>query len=295
MTPAAIRLALRGFPVFPLAGKVPLPGTHGCKDATVDPNVIANWGHRWGHRGNVGIATGHEFQGGRLLVVDFDAPKEGEVPTEVAMGLLSALGVLTPTAGVRTGSGGLHLYYRAPLDGCPTVGARIKYAGQRPLILPVDWRGIGGYVVAPPSVHPKTGRRYCWEVDSEWTAPMIADVHPGLLDLMRRKSVGEDRPKWTPPTVDESRRYGPYYRKILESACNKIISAGQGQRHDVLRSESIRVSGYFRAWTNVDEAEAALVDAFCANKHGAKREALRTVRYGFGVGSAKPLKYPEEG
>jgi hypothetical protein len=290
MTPAAIRLASRGFPVFPLQGKKPLPGTHGCLDGTTDLQVIQSWGHR----GNVGIATGHEFQGGRLLVVDFDKPKEGEAPTEVAMGLLSALGVLTPTAGVRTGSGGLHLYYRAPFDGCPTVGARIKYDGGRSMLLPVDWRGIGGYVVAPPSVHPDTGRRYCWEVDGEFTAPAIADVHPGLLELMRRKPVGSDRPAWAPPVGDESRRYGPYFRKVLETACTKVLTAGQGQRHDVLLSESIRVAGYFRAWTNVDEAEAALVEAFCANKKKAEREALRTVRYGFGIGSAKPLPYPEE-
>jgi hypothetical protein len=248
----------------------------------------------WRHRGNVGIATGHEFQGGRLLVVDFDKPKEGEAPTEVALGLLSALGVLTPTAGVRTGSGGLHLYYRAPLEGCPTVGARIKYAGQRPMILPVDWRGIGGYVVAPPSVHPNTGRRYCWEVDSEWTAPMIADVHPGLLDLMRRKPVGEGRPVYVPPVGNGSRRYEAYYRKVLETACADVIAAGQGERHNKLRSAAIKVGGYFRSWVNVDEAEAALVDAFCANKRGARREALRTVGYGFAIGSAKPLPYPEE-
>jgi hypothetical protein len=74
-----------------------------------------------------------------------------------------------------------------------------------------------------------------------------------------------------------------------------VISANQGERHNILRSEATRVAGYFRPWTNVDEAEAALVAAFCANKKKAEREARRTVRYGFGVGSAKPLPYPEEG
>jgi len=51
---------------------------------------------------------------------------------------------------VKTPSGGWHLYYRYNGEGCK----------QRVNGLPIDIRGQGGYVVAPPSFNPKYGRSY---------------------------------------------------------------------------------------------------------------------------------------
>ena len=56
---------------------------------------------------------------------------------------------MAPTAAVATGGGGWHLYYRHP--GGPLLAALPGRAG-------VDVKADGGYVVAPPSVHPGTGR-----------------------------------------------------------------------------------------------------------------------------------------
>ena len=45
----------------------------------------------------------------------------------------------------------------------------------------IDVRGEGGYVLAPPSVHP-SGRRYCWSVDSADSFAAAAPSDPsGLL------------------------------------------------------------------------------------------------------------------
>ena len=52
-----------------------------------------------------------------------------------------------------TGGGGWHLYYRHP--GGPTLPALPGAAG-------IDIKGDGGYVAAPPSVHPGTGQPYRW-------------------------------------------------------------------------------------------------------------------------------------
>ena len=58
---------------------------------------------------------------------------------------------MPPTRCVRTGSGGWHLYYRHPGG---QLGAKLRgYTG-------IDVKADGGYVVAPPSVHPGTGQHY---------------------------------------------------------------------------------------------------------------------------------------
>ena len=55
---------------------------------------------------------------------------------------------------VKTGGGGAHFYYQAPDD--IDVGNRVKVHLRR-----IDVRGEGGYVAAPPSLHPR-GNRYAW-------------------------------------------------------------------------------------------------------------------------------------
>ena len=52
-----------------------------------------------------------------------------------------------------TGGGGWHLYYRHP--GHPLLTSLPGHPG-------VDVKADGGYVVAPPSAHPGTGRPYRW-------------------------------------------------------------------------------------------------------------------------------------
>lgn len=134
--------ARQGVPVFPLrpGQKVPLPGSRGFKDATTDEAIIAAW---WADtpRANIGMPTGRIWD-----AVDIDAPQG---PWSLARNpdlfdrlRAAALGeVLTP-------SGGWHWYL--PPEVKSTAG-----------ILPgVDLRGVGGYVVIPPS--QVDGRHYRW-------------------------------------------------------------------------------------------------------------------------------------
>lgn len=79
-------------------------------------------------------------------------------------------GPLPPTLTVRTGSGGRHKYFRCP-------GTHVgNSAGQ--LGRGLDVRGAGGYLIAPPSVHPDGGV-YAREEERE-----IADLPPWLLNLV---------------------------------------------------------------------------------------------------------------
>lgn len=52
---------------------------------------------------------------------------------------------------------GRHLYFKMPDQ--PVKCSASKIAPK------IDVRGDGGYVLAPPSIHP-SGRPYCWSVDT---------------------------------------------------------------------------------------------------------------------------------
>lgn len=117
-------------------------GTHGrgSLDATTDPAFVAGW-WRAHPTANVGIATGH-----RVDVIDQDG-HEGAV-SWARIGRAEAwpavIGIAcTPRAG------GIHRYVVATGDG---NGAKIAPG--------IDYRGAGGYVVAPPSI--VDGKRYAW-------------------------------------------------------------------------------------------------------------------------------------
>lgn len=159
------------FPLFPINSDGSCGcGNRACTDAGKHPAV------RWGrdHLGagvqlpvpegyGVGLATG-ERSG--VVVIDLDR-KNGIDGLES----LSALGDVPETLTARTGSGGLHLYFRHP--GIPVKNsAGVLGPG-------IDVRGDGGYVVLPPSPH-RSGGRYEW-----LNAAPIAELPPWLLTLLR--------------------------------------------------------------------------------------------------------------
>jgi hypothetical protein len=148
---AALWYARVGLPVFPLApgSKIPLRGTRGVLDATTDPAEVRRL---FGQASNIGLATGYgvdvlDFDGweahaawGRAYCVDPEDP-EGEQHLGRGPSASWAGCELTVLATVSTPRpGGLHVY--VPSTG---MGNRAGYLDH------VDYRGLGGYVVAPPS------------------------------------------------------------------------------------------------------------------------------------------------
>jgi hypothetical protein len=158
---AALQYAAAGFRVFPLHPREKQPlgalAPHGVKDATADiPQVVAWWSKV--PDANIGVATG----GGRwvLDLDDYDARAR-----------LEAAGVLIP-------------------EGAPAAttgkGAHIWFAGdvrnRTKLVDKVDVRGDGGYVVAPPSIHP-SGATYQWVGEPPFGRP-LPPPPPALLAMV---------------------------------------------------------------------------------------------------------------
>jgi hypothetical protein len=132
---AALAYAGWGWPVLPLRPGRKTPATrHGLHDASTDPDQVRAWWTRW-PEANIGLTTGVRFD-----VLDVD-------PAGLRwLGELRHVGgaELAVHGEVSTPRGGMHLYLPASGHG-NLVG----------LACGVDYRGVGGYVVAPPSVlHP---------------------------------------------------------------------------------------------------------------------------------------------
>lgn len=163
----ALKYAERGWKVFPLLPRSKAPATtHGFHDAAVDTNAIKSM---WGIKTNlnIGIATGDNF-----WVLDIDAKSGG---LDVLESWENKYGSLPETLTSKTGGGGIHLLFKIPRS--------IKIpSNANKLAVGVDIRGAGGYIAAPPSVHPN-GTLYEWVDEGieiaeapKWLLKLITDL-----------------------------------------------------------------------------------------------------------------------
>lgn len=131
-----------GWPVIPLSGKLPQVPWKEFQGRYPTEAELTQWFRcKENPPTGLGILTG---QLSRLIVVDCDSKKDAEYWLQEHGG--------SPLV-VTTGSG-VHFYYRMPLD-CE-IRNRQRLFGRS-----IDLRGEGGYVTAPPSLHP-LGEPYVW-------------------------------------------------------------------------------------------------------------------------------------
>jgi len=149
------------WPIFPLRGKEPFPGSRGFYDATTQEAQIRQWWQTWPDA-NIGLPTG-ERSG--VVVLDVDAG-HGGFASLVAMQERPGYEPLPATRKALSGGGGLHLYYVYPQDRHVGNKAQLGHLSG------IDVRGQGGYIVLPPSLHA-SGKRYLW-LDESPSAPFPA-------------------------------------------------------------------------------------------------------------------------
>ena len=155
---AALSYAAHGWSVLPLRPNDKKPDgdlvPHGFMDATTDAAIIRDWWER-NPNANIGVRTG---DAARLYVVDVDAP-HGERHTKDGAASLAAAGIDLPaTLTATTPHGGRHYYFtNAEMLTKEQAGSPANVNG----LLGVDLRGVGGYIVAPPS--EIDGKRYVFQ------------------------------------------------------------------------------------------------------------------------------------
>jgi hypothetical protein len=248
----------------PLGSLVP----HGVKDATTNRARVLAWWTRH-PQANIGLATGHRFD-----VLDVDGPAG-----ERAIGQLAAAhGLASSGPLVRTGGGGWHFYL------APTGLGNIHPRG----LDHVDWRGRGGYVVAPPSRHA-SGHRY------QWLAGRDLDTPPGqvpavLLERLQAQQLHRPTgPDQLPTAADSSG--ARYARAALATELARVAAAPAGQRNRQLW-ESTRNLYNLVATGALSEREVHQGLLAAADRCGLlaeePRQTRRTLTSGRQVGLAHP-------
>ncbi|MHB8481618.1 MAG: bifunctional DNA primase/polymerase [Nitrospiria bacterium] len=150
-----------GFSLVPLNGKIPT-----VKDWTNLPKTTLEQALGYEKRGNFGIRTG-PISG--VAVLDVDPKTGGDESLEKLS--LDLNGVPT----VRTGSGGRHFYFAYPSEGLKNSAGKLGRG--------LDIRAEGGQVVAPPSIHPDTGKPYVWEINLNDSLPPFPQK---ILELLNK-------------------------------------------------------------------------------------------------------------
>jgi len=168
---AALSYAELGLAVFPLVPKKKIPATkNGVNDATTDLAQINEW---WSNNPNANIGIAMGTASGGIFAVDIDVDDEkGKDGFSSIREFEKENGSLPETAMTKTGRGGTHMLYHSD----SIVGNKVG------VLEGVDIRGEGGYIVAPPSVHPN-GSHYSWEYDLE--DYQIAEINESLTKLLQ--------------------------------------------------------------------------------------------------------------
>lgn len=196
---AALKYATKyKWAVFPVSQKTKKPLTpHGCKDAKKDPGAIRSWWKRYPDA-SIGIATG---SASNLLVIDEDVDEDKGLNGVHEMQIWETdNGELPETVRAITGRGGAHLYYR--YEG--------KDLGNRAGVIEgVDIRGEGGYIIAPPSIHPN-GTQYEWECDPEETE--ISDINDTIKKLLAITKKSSREKFKLPKIIESGQRNSTLYR-----------------------------------------------------------------------------------
>jgi hypothetical protein len=267
---AALSYARRGWPVVPLRRGDKAPdgrlAPHGLNDASLEESELRAW-WRASPRANVGIRTG-----AGLDVVDVDSASARASLEELVET------PLIPSIVVRTARG-WHWWF-----------ASSGLTSRAGVLEGVDVRGAGGYVVAPPSMHP-SGHRYVFvdpetgESSSRLPDRQLRPAPAWLVDALGATSQPTKHD--APPVRLQSAHYA---RAALASECAAVANAPQGSRNDRLNRAAFALGTLIGAdLLDAEEARTQLIEA--ALRSGLKeREAARTITSGLVAGERQPRR-----
>lgn len=266
---AALHYAQRGFAVFPLKPRDKKPVTpNGFKNATRVARPIEAWWALDASR-NIGIATG-EVSGIVVIDIDGEAAREEWAALKGSNEEPVTLTSITGRAEV-----GHHLLFQHP-------GFHV---GNSDLSPHINVRADGGYIVAPPSLHPDTGKAYAWLDETAEIAPL-----PGwLLEALEMRG---NKPTTTVerslPAVASARPTIKYAETALDGEVNAVKSAGEGNRNNQLNTSAFNLgqlvgSGTLDRYTVEDHLINAALGAGLSED-----EARKTIKSGLDSGIKQP-------
>jgi hypothetical protein len=252
----------------PLGALVP----HGLHEATTNrARVLAWWTKQ--PQANIGLATGYRFD-----VLDVDGP----IGAQAIRVFADEYGLTSSGPLVRTGSGGWHFYL------APTGLGNNRPAG----LAHVDWRGRGGYVVAPPSRHA-SGHPYQWVTGRDLDTP-LPEVPAPLLERLQHQL---DRPTAGVIALPVGDRPGPRYgQAALAQELARVATAPHGHRNQQLWEATRNLYNLVATGAlNHQQVHHCLLQAAerCGLLGDEPRQTMRTLASGRQIGLAHPRPAPD--
>jgi hypothetical protein len=185
----ALAYVARGYSVIPLVPGTKRPAVKLApfldeSQRMTDADVRAYWSQN--PQAGIAIVTGAPSG---LVVVDVDPRNGGSVEAVLEKGCATGFVVCT-------GGGGTHFFLRHP--GHPVPCGKTVFPG-------VDRKGDGGYVVAPPTIHPN-GEPYYWSEQTGEPGELPAWV---LEAPTSTAPTGEERGPWVAETLAHPERVLP--------------------------------------------------------------------------------------
>ncbi|MFD3337090.1 bifunctional DNA primase/polymerase [Streptomyces sp. NPDC058700] len=284
---------------------------HGFHAATTDLDAVQQW---WATqpRFGIGVACGPS----RLIILDVDAhttclPERSRLLPGIAIhdsvdltGLSSGFDTLallaayrrrpnpctdTSTLRVRTPSGGMHIWYRAPRIGPPFTSSsgssnRTAFAWQ------VDIRAANGYIVAPGT--RTTAGAYEALPGARTPAPLPLWL---VAELTRTGHRADTPPPTSPPASPPRTGDGPRILATLLSNIEACAAIPEGAAFSEKLNRAAFTAGGLVQGGHLSDAETRqllLEIAARARPHQPRRNA-HIVETGMRAGSARPIRLEE--
>lgn len=249
-----------GFSLIPLKSQDKAPWLYTWKKWQTEiasDGQLAAWFDGASNR-NVGVVTGAVS---KIVVVDADS----EMSVAWAEGSLPATPWKVQTAR------GWHYYYRHPQSNQPNLGEALGG---------LHFRGDGGYVVGPGSVHPDgpvyTPQNWPWKPDD--IVPVFDRA--AIVDESRKSSGGGGK---------------SYVQTAVEYECRAVSSATEGARNTVLNKAAFALGQLVGGGAiGREEVERSLTIAAQMSGLGDK-EIESTIKSGIEAGVKQPRRAPEHG
>jgi len=264
--------------VLPVIGKK--PAMYSWSD-TQTKRVPFSWVHNWSQSGllrGVGIVCGAVSE--NLVVIDLDGVDNVHTFREAFPHLFDS------TYEVLSGSGnGRHLYFYVK-NLPPTTRTK-----------GFELRANGCYVVAPPSLHPDTQKKYA-PLNQRPVAQVdnLNDVVLWIKDRVVKPALKprEIEPKAQPDfTTDTYQKNADqfYFNAALEGEVKRVELSRPGNQNNTLNMAAFCMGGYVRTASDYRDVETRLLAA-ALSVGQPELQSIRTIRSGLDAGMKKPRPFP---
>lgn len=227
LLPTALRYLRAGVSIIPCNVTTKAPTINSWKSfmgKRPSPKDLVKW---FGDDKNTALAVIGGEVSGNLEIMDFDAPEL--FPRWAASVSRKDSKLLNRLVMSRTQSGGYHVYYRTD-----SVGRNTKIARSEDRKTLIETRGIGGYVIAPPS------QRYAWFNLSLESIPVINKEERNLLFISAEQfNFEEEEIDAFPPQIQHKENVGTRPGDLYNAAGNiSSVLIKHGWRYIYNRAET---------------------------------------------------------